>query len=47
VEPVLPTILEFSIFLNNIIVILIITAVAAVYPSISILRMKVIKALRR
>jgi ABC-type lipoprotein release transport system permease subunit len=47
VEPVLPTILEFSIFLNNVIVILIITAVAAIYPSISILKMKVIKALRR
>ena len=47
VEPVLPTIMRFSIFLHNIIVILIITAVAAIYPSISILRMKVIKALRR
>ncbi len=47
VEPVMPTILEFSIFLHNIIVILVITGVAAIYPLLSILRMKVIKSLRR
>lgn len=47
VEPVLPTILRLSIFVNNIIIILVITGVAAIYPLISLFRLKVIKSLRR
>ncbi len=47
IEPVLPTILKLSVFVNNISIILIITGIASLYPLISILRMKVIKSLRR
>jgi len=47
VEPVLPTILRLSIFINNIVVILVITWVAALYPLLSIFKLKVIKSLRR
>jgi ABC-type lipoprotein release transport system permease subunit len=47
VEPVLPTILRLSIFVNNIIIILIITGISSIYPLISLWRLKVIKSLRR
>ncbi len=46
IEPVLPTMLSFSIFFNNTLVILIITGIAAIYPLLSILKMNVIKSLR-
>ncbi len=46
VEPLLPTLLSFNIFLNNTLIILIITGVAAIYPLLSILKMNVIKSLR-
>ncbi|NOX48524.1 MAG: ABC transporter permease [Chlorobi bacterium] len=47
VEPVLPTILRLSIFINNIIIILVITGISSIYPLISLLRLKVIRSLRR
>jgi len=47
VEPVLPTLISFEIFLNQIIIILIITGIAAIYPAFSIFKMKVLKSLRR
>jgi ABC-type lipoprotein release transport system permease subunit len=47
VEPVLPTILRLSIFVNNIIIILIITGISSIYPLLSLWRLKVIKSLRR
>jgi len=47
VEPVLPTLISFKIFLNQIIIILIITGIAAIYPAFSIFKMKVLKSLRR
>ncbi len=47
VEPVLPTTLSLSIFVNNIIVILVITFLAAIYPLLSILKLKVIESMRR
>ncbi len=47
VEPVLPTILRLSIFVNNIIIILVITGISSIYPLISLWRLKVIKSLRR
>ncbi len=47
VDPVLPTTLSLSIFVNNIIVILLITFLAAIYPLLSILRLKVIESMRR
>ncbi len=46
VEPVLPTLISAKIFINQIIIILIITAVAAIYPAFAILKMKVLKSLR-
>jgi ABC-type lipoprotein release transport system permease subunit len=46
IEPVLPTMLSFSIFFNNTMIILIITGIAAIYPLMSILKMNVIKSLR-
>ena len=46
IEPVLPTLLSFNIFLNNTLVIIIITGIAAIYPLLSILKMNVIKSLR-
>ena len=47
VEPVLPTLISFEIFLNQIVIILIITGIAAIYPAFSIFKMKVLKSLRR
>lgn len=47
VEPILPTIMKLSIFINNISIILIIAAIASLYPLVSIFRMTVIKSLRR
>ena len=47
VEPVLPTILRLSIFVNNIIIILIITGISSIYPLLSLWRLNVIKSLRR
>jgi len=47
IEPVMPTLISFDIFLNQTIVVLVITCIAAVYPLIAILRMNVIKSLRR
>jgi len=47
VEPVLPTIMKLSIFVNHITIILIIAGLASLYPLFSILRMVVIKSLRR
>jgi len=47
IEPVLPTILSASIFINQIIVILIITALASIYSFSSIIKLNVIKSLRK
>jgi len=47
VEPILPTILRFSIFLNQIMAILFITVIASIYPLFTIFRLKVMKNLRR
>ena len=47
IEPVMPTLVSFNIFLNQTIVIIIITGIASVYPLISILKMSVIKSLRK
>ena len=47
IEPILPTILSFSIFLNQILVILVITALASIYSFISIMKMNVIKSIRK
>ena len=47
VEPILPTTIRLSIFVNNIIVILIITSLSLIYPMLSILKMRVIESLRR
>ena len=47
IEPVMPTILSASIFWHQIEVILIIVAVASLYPIISIAGFNLIKALRR
>jgi len=46
VEPILPTIIKLSIFINHISIILIIAAIASLYPLISIFKMKLIKSLR-
>jgi len=47
IEPVMPTIIDASIFLRQIEIILIIVAVASLYPIISIARFNVIKAFKR
>jgi ABC-type lipoprotein release transport system permease subunit len=47
IEPVMPTILKFDIFLHQIEVILVIVLVAFLYPLITILKLNVIKTLRR
>ena len=47
IEPVMPTLMDVSIFLHQIEVILIIVAVASIYPLISIAKFNVIKSLRR
>jgi len=47
IEPVMPTLMDASIFLHQIEVILIIVAVASIYPLISIARFNLIKSLRR
>ena len=47
IEPILPTILSFSIFLNQIIVILVITALASIYSFWSIMKLNVIKSIRK
>jgi ABC-type antimicrobial peptide transport system permease subunit len=46
IESSMPTAIKLSIFINNTLVVLIITAVASIYPLLSILRMNVIKSLR-
>ncbi|OYT17312.1 MAG: transporter [Bacteroidetes bacterium 4572_77] len=46
IEPILPTSLDVSIFINNTLIIIIITAIAAIYPLFTILKMNVIKSLR-
>ena len=46
IEAVLPTALDFNIFLNNTLIIIVITGIAAIYPLFSILKMNVIKSLR-
>ncbi len=47
IEPVMPTLLEFSIFLHQIEVILVIVLVAFLYPLVVVSRLKLIKSLRR
>ena len=47
IEPVLPTILSLSIFVNQIIVILTITALASIYSFFSIMKLNVIKSIRK
>ena len=47
IEPVLPTLIDVNIFINNSLIILVITIVAAIYPLYTILKMNVIKSLRR
>ncbi len=47
IEPIMPTIISFKIFFNQILVILSISLVAYVYPMISIIKLKVIKAMKR
>jgi len=47
IEPILPTILSASIFINQIIVILIITALASIYSFSSIMKLNVIKSIRK
>ncbi len=47
IEPVMPAIISFKIFLNQIIVILSISIVAYVYPLVSIIRLKIINAMKR
>ncbi len=47
IEPTLPTTLDLQIFINQIIIILIISGLSALYPLFSIMRMTVIKSLRR
>jgi hypothetical protein len=46
-EPIMPTIIDINIFLNQTYIILIITGIAALYPLFSIWKMKLIKSLRR
>jgi len=47
IEPILPTAMKLSIFLNQTLVILIIVAIASLYPVFSILRLQVINSLRK
>ncbi|MCK5857647.1 MAG: FtsX-like permease family protein, partial [Bacteroidales bacterium] len=47
IEPVLPTILSLSIFVNQIIVILTITALASIYSFFSIMKLNIIKSIRK
>jgi len=47
IEPIMPTIISFEIFLNQILVILSISIIAYVYPLISIIRLKIVKAMKR
>ena len=47
IEAELPTLMEFSIFKEQIIIILFITAFAAIYPVFAIMKLKLIKALRK
>ncbi len=47
VEPILPTIMKLSIFINHITIILVIAGIASLYPLFSILKMRVITNLRR
>ena len=47
VEPILPTVMELGIFINQTIVILFIVAIASLYPVFSILRLKVIKSMQK
>ena len=47
VEPIMPTILSWKIFVNNVIVVLVITGVASIYPLLSIFKLNVIQSIRR
>jgi len=47
IEPVLPTIMKMSIFVNHISIIMIIACLAAIYPLVSIWKLKLMKSLRR
>lgn len=47
IEPILPTLIDVDIFMNNSLIILAITIIAAIYPLFTILKMNVIKSLRR
>ena len=47
IEPVMPTLISFKVIIKQILVIMIITGIAAIYPAFSILKMKVLKSLRR
>ncbi len=47
IEPIMPTMISFKIFFNQILVILSISLVAFLYPLIAILKLKRIKAMRR
>ncbi len=47
IEPIMPTIMSFKIFFHQILVILSISLVAFMYSLISIMRLKIIKAIRR
>jgi ABC-type lipoprotein release transport system permease subunit len=47
IEPIMPTMLSFKIFWHQILVILSISLAAFLYPLITIMRLKIIKAMRR
>ena len=47
VQPILPTIMKLSIFVNHISIIMIIAGLASIYPLVSIWRLKLMKSLRR
>ncbi|MBN2669567.1 MAG: ABC transporter permease [Bacteroidales bacterium] len=46
-EPVMPTLVDFDIFWEQIVVVLLIIGIAALYPIISIVKLQLIKALRK
>ena len=47
IEPIMPTMLSFKIFWHQILVILSISLVAFLYPLVTIMRLKIIRAMRR
>lgn len=46
-EPILPTLLSVRIFINQVLVVMGIVAVASFYPIVAVFKMKIIKSLRR